>query len=91
MIKLGEGILQGPEDVIVDREGLLYTAVRDGWIKRLHKNGSWENWKRIESDSLLGITISKEGALVVCDAEMVNRRFTLFLHNFEYFQKQLLK
>ncbi|KAG8657132.1 hypothetical protein MANES_03G041400v8 [Manihot esculenta] len=70
VIKLGEGILQGPEDVIVDREGLLYTAVRDGWIKRLHKNGSWENWKRIESDSLLGITISKEGALVVCDAEM---------------------
>ncbi|KAF2287123.1 hypothetical protein GH714_038347 [Hevea brasiliensis] len=70
VIKLGEGLLQGPEDVCVDREGLLYTAVRDGWIKRLHKNGSWENWKRIDSDALLGITISKEGGLVVCDAEM---------------------
>ncbi|KAL9362344.1 hypothetical protein Peur_045129 [Populus x canadensis] len=67
--KLGEGFLDRPEDVVVDRDGILYTAVRDGWIKRMHKNGSWENWKKIDSDGLLGIATSKEGGLIVCDAE----------------------
>ncbi|KAJ6742676.1 STRICTOSIDINE SYNTHASE-RELATED [Salix viminalis] len=67
--KLGEGFLDGPEDVVFDRDGVLYTAVRDGWIKRMHKNGSWENWKKIDSDSLLGIATSREGGLIVCDAE----------------------
>ncbi|XP_048431427.1 protein STRICTOSIDINE SYNTHASE-LIKE 4 isoform X2 [Pyrus x bretschneideri] len=46
VIKLGDGVLLEPEDVDVDKEGTLYTATRDGWIKRLHKNGSWENWKK---------------------------------------------
>ncbi|KAJ6699020.1 STRICTOSIDINE SYNTHASE-RELATED [Salix purpurea] len=67
--KLGEGFLDGPEDFVFDRDGVLYTAVRDGWIKRMHKNGSWENWKKIDSDSLLGIATSREGGLIVCDAE----------------------
>lgn len=71
MTKLGEGFLDRPEDVVVDRDGILYTAVRDGWIKRMHKNGSWENWKKIDSDALLGIATSKEGGLIVCDAEKV--------------------
>lgn len=71
MTKLGEGFLDGPEDVVFDRDGVLYTAVRDGWIKRMHKNGSWENWKKIDSESLLGIATSREGGLIVCDAEKV--------------------
>ncbi|KDP33928.1 hypothetical protein JCGZ_07499 [Jatropha curcas] len=70
VIRLGEGTLEGPEDVCVDRDGVLYTASRDGWIKRLHSNGTWDNWKKIDSNGLLGITISKEGGLIVCDAEM---------------------
>ncbi|EEF46261.1 protein STRICTOSIDINE SYNTHASE-LIKE 4 [Ricinus communis] len=69
VIKLGEGFIQGPEDVCMDKDGVLYTAVRDKWIKRMHKNGSWENWKRIDSDALLGIAPSKEGGLIVCDAD----------------------
>lgn len=72
MIKLGEGFLEGPEDVSMDKEGIIYTATRDGWIKRLHKNGSWENWKMLEGDTLLGITTTNEGDLVVCDSEKVN-------------------
>ncbi|XP_050217045.1 protein STRICTOSIDINE SYNTHASE-LIKE 4-like [Mercurialis annua] len=65
--KLGEGFLQGPEDVCVDKNGVFFTAVRDGWIKKMHKNETWQNWKKIESDSLLGITASKNGGVIVCD------------------------
>ena len=71
VIKLGEGFLKDPEDVCVDKEGTIYTATRDGWIKRLHRNGSWENWKMTNSHTLLGITITKEGGLIVCDSEKV--------------------
>ncbi|PSS02034.1 Protein STRICTOSIDINE SYNTHASE-LIKE 4 like [Actinidia chinensis var. chinensis] len=69
VIKLGEGFLEYPEDVCVDKNGILYTATRDGWIKRLHRNGSWENWRKIDSNALLGITITKAGSLIVCDGE----------------------
>ncbi|XP_015889043.2 protein STRICTOSIDINE SYNTHASE-LIKE 4 [Ziziphus jujuba] len=69
VIKLGEGFLNNPEDVCVDTEGILYTATRDSWIKRLHRNGSWENWKKLNAHNLLGITMTKEGDLVVCDAD----------------------
>lgn len=71
VLKLGEGFLKDPEDVCVDKEGIIYAATRDGWIKRLHRNGSWENWKMMNSRTLLGITITKEGDLIVCDSEKV--------------------
>ena len=71
MIKLGEGFLENPEDVCVDKNGILYTATREGWIKRLHRNGSWENWRKIDSNALLGITTTKAGSLIVCDGEKV--------------------
>ncbi|XVE70724.1 hypothetical protein DITRI_Ditri10aG0093700 [Diplodiscus trichospermus] len=67
--KLGEGLLEGPEDVAADENGTLYTATRDGWIRRLHTNGSWENWKKLQSNTLLGITTSKGGGLIVCDCD----------------------
>lgn len=66
---LGEGILVKPEDVVVDENGVLYTATRDGWIKRLHKNGTWENWRWIDSQNLLGICTAAAGGLYVCDAQ----------------------
>ncbi|KAL4571813.1 hypothetical protein LXL04_018578 [Taraxacum kok-saghyz] len=70
VIKLGEGVLQQPEDVFMDQKGILHTATRDGWIKRLHKNGTLENWKKIhDKDTLLGLIITKNGDLVVCDTE----------------------
>ncbi|KAK4266078.1 hypothetical protein QN277_027050 [Acacia crassicarpa] len=67
--KLGEGILKDPEDVCVDKHGTLYTASRDGWILRLHRNGSWEHWKNIHSPTMLGITVTTQGAVVVCDSD----------------------
>ncbi|KAE8674370.1 proteasome subunit alpha type-6-like isoform X1 [Hibiscus syriacus] len=36
---LGEGLLIGPVDVAVDEKGTLYTATRDGWIRKLHPKG----------------------------------------------------
>ncbi|KAL5728573.1 hypothetical protein ACHQM5_001642 [Ranunculus cassubicifolius] len=69
--KLGERILTKPEDVVIDENGLLYTATRDGWIKMMHKNGSWENWKYLATDSMLGITTSSTpGYFIVCDASL---------------------
>ncbi|KAK9948116.1 hypothetical protein M0R45_003704 [Rubus argutus] len=69
VIKLGDGLLLKPEDVALDKEGTLYTATRDGWIKRLHRNGSCQNWKNLNSHTLLGITITNEGDVVVCDVD----------------------
>ncbi|CAH1432067.1 unnamed protein product [Lactuca virosa] len=70
VIKLGEGMLKQPEDVFIDQKGVLYTATRDGWIKRLHKNGTLENWKKIHNkNTLLGLIITKSGDLIVCDTE----------------------
>ncbi|XP_030469801.1 protein STRICTOSIDINE SYNTHASE-LIKE 4-like [Syzygium oleosum] len=67
--KLGEGIVKGPEDACVDENGVLYTATRDGWIKRLHRDGSWENWTMLNSQTLVGITATRRGGIIVCDAE----------------------
>ena len=68
--KLGEG-LKDPEDICFDKEGTLYTATRDGWIKRMYRNGSWEDWKMTNSQTLLGITITRKGDLIACDSEEV--------------------
>ncbi|XP_055810660.1 protein STRICTOSIDINE SYNTHASE-LIKE 4-like isoform X2 [Solanum dulcamara] len=67
--KLGEGFLDRPEDVAVDKMGIMYTATRDGWIKRKHKNGTWESWKYIGRETLLGLKVSSAGHIIVCDAQ----------------------
>ncbi|RVX05508.1 Protein strictosidine synthase-like 4 [Vitis vinifera] len=67
--KIGEGFLNKPEDLCFDEDGILYTATRDGWIKRLHRNGSWEDWKLIGGYALLGITTARAGGIFVCDAQ----------------------
>ncbi|KAG9458027.1 hypothetical protein H6P81_002535 [Aristolochia fimbriata] len=69
VVKIGEGIVDRPEDLAVDKEGSLYTATRDGWIKKLHKNGSWEEWRMMGGSSMLGMATAVDGGLLVCDAE----------------------
>ncbi|KAI3801226.1 hypothetical protein L1987_29330 [Smallanthus sonchifolius] len=70
VIKLGEGVLNKPEGLCVDQKGILYTATRDGWIKRLHTNGTLENWKKVHNgDTLLGLTVTRAGDLIVCDTK----------------------
>ncbi|KAJ4834717.1 hypothetical protein Tsubulata_007672 [Turnera subulata] len=70
VIKLGEGFVVAAEDVAVDKEGVLYTGTRDGWIKRLHRNGTMENWKKTQGKHLLGLATSKDGSIVACHAEL---------------------
>ncbi|CAM0946954.1 unnamed protein product [Alopecurus aequalis] len=69
--KLGEGRLSVPEDVYVDAAagGTLYTATRDGWLQRMHPNGSWEHWRFVGGTGLLGIAPSAHGTMLVCDAD----------------------
>ncbi|KAK3213372.1 hypothetical protein Dsin_018078 [Dipteronia sinensis] len=65
VIKIGEGNLKDPEDVCVDRNDVVYTATRDGWVKRLHKNETWQDWKFIDTThALLGITTTMENDLI---------------------------
>lgn len=75
MVKTGEGVLKGPEAICVDEKGrALYTATRDGWVKRLHPNGTWEDWRRTvgSSPTLLGITYSTlTNHVLACDVEKV--------------------
>lgn len=64
--------MERPEDVCVDKKsGVLYTATRDGWIKRMHTNGSWEDWKMVGGRSLLGLAMSMDGSIIVCDTAKV--------------------
>ncbi|KAG8099383.1 hypothetical protein GUJ93_ZPchr0013g36960 [Zizania palustris] len=70
MEKIGEGRLSSPEDVYVDGGGALYTATRDGWVQRMHANGSWEQWGFVGGTGLLGVAPSAaDGAMLVCDAD----------------------
>lgn len=68
--KLGEGSIQGPEDVYADKQqGFVYAASRDGWIKRLHRDGFLEDWKMVNSSAMLGIIVNRHGEVVLCDAD----------------------
>lgn len=74
MIKLGEGFVKDPESVAVDKkDGTIYASTRDGWIKKIHKNGTCQDWMMIGGNTLLGITISitNPNHLFVCDATKV--------------------
>uniref|UniRef100_A0A0E0I3L0 Strictosidine synthase conserved region domain-containing protein n=1 Tax=Oryza nivara TaxID=4536 RepID=A0A0E0I3L0_ORYNI len=68
--KLGEGMLRAPEDVYVDNAGgEVFTATRDGWVRRMRANGSWERWGLVGGTGLLGVAPSADGAMLVCDAD----------------------
>ncbi|KAK9102423.1 hypothetical protein Sjap_019677 [Stephania japonica] len=68
VVKFGDGFLEKPEDVCVDKKGTFYTVTRDGWVKRKHRHGPWENWKKLGGNSLLGVAMSNDGHLLICDA-----------------------
>lgn len=67
-MKLGEGELNQPEDVAFDGNGVLFTVTRDGTVKRMHGDGTWQDMWKVGSSSLLGITVTAAGDLIVCDA-----------------------
>ena len=66
-VAIGLNEVEGPEDVILDREGRLYTAVRQGWILRF----TGENFEHREvfariGGRPLGMAFDAEGNLIVC-------------------------
>lgn len=76
---MGEGRLNRPEDLCFDEEGILYTVTRDGWIERMHRNGSWEQWVLVGGPSLLGIATSSTGAILLCDADKVCTQYFVLI------------
>ncbi len=63
--------VEGPEDVILDREGRLYTGTRQGWILRF----SGKNFEHRElfariGGRPLGLAFDKDDNLIVCAAGM---------------------
>ncbi|XP_048435612.1 uncharacterized protein LOC103950294 [Pyrus x bretschneideri] len=61
-----------PPPSLLPRNNILkkvITATRDGWIKRVHTKGSWENRRKVNSDTVFGITFTKDGDLVTCDTD----------------------
>lgn len=86
--KLGEGKLQGPEDVYVDGDGTLYTATRDGWIKRMLANGSdFEDWMLGGGGALLGLALARDDPerVLVCDADKVSIRSPTLINFLAFF------
>lgn len=64
----------GPEDVAIDREGRLYAGLADGRIVRLPGDATELGPPRVETFARtegrpLGLAWSREGELLVCDAE----------------------
>ncbi len=63
--------VEGPEDVILDREGRFYTGTRQGWILRF-SGSNFENrelFARIGGRPL-GLAFDKDDNLIVCAAGM---------------------
>ncbi|CAI0401979.1 unnamed protein product [Linum tenue] len=69
-----EGVIEGPEDLFVDKGGVIHTIGRDGWVRRMqiHGDGCWERWKQIHSYSALGITPSNHATagVLIADAQL---------------------
>lgn len=65
--RLGQGSLQGPEDVDVDTAGRVYAGLRDGRIVRLRADGTAETLANTGGRPL-GLHWDAQGRLIICDA-----------------------
>lgn len=68
---IGLGEVEGPEDIILDRQGRLYTGDRRGWILRF----SGPNFEKLERFARtggrpLGLAFDKDDNLIVCVSGM---------------------
>jgi len=66
--KLGEGLVQGPEDVVLTADGTtLLVTTRDGWVKKVFAgNGSVVNWRQVGGYPC-GLAIGVHGEVLVAD------------------------
>jgi len=68
VVKLGEGQLQGPEDVVLAADGTaLLVTTRDGWVKKVFQsNGSVLNWRHVGGYPC-GLALGVRGEILVAD------------------------
>jgi sugar lactone lactonase YvrE len=68
VVKLGEGKLSKPEDMVAHPSGqFLYVATADGWVKKLYlKDGAVEDWKFVGGRPL-GLALNPDGELIVAN------------------------
>jgi sugar lactone lactonase YvrE len=66
--RLGEGVLNGPEDVAFDGSGRLYTGTADGRIVRLGPDNDAPEPFASTGGRPLGLRFDAHGRLLVCDA-----------------------
>jgi len=68
---LALGLVDGPEDVILDRQGRLYTGMRHGWIYRLSGPGFMHREMLADIGGRpLGMAFDKDDNLIVCVSGM---------------------
>lgn len=68
---LALGLVDGPEDVILDRQGRLYTGMRQGWIYRFSgPDFSQRELFAVIGGRPLGLAFDKDENLIVCVASM---------------------
>ena len=67
---VGKGVLDGPEDVVVDSSGAIYCGDRRGWIWRIpHADGVPELLARVGGHPL-GVALDRDESVVICVAGM---------------------
>jgi len=57
---------EGPEAIVADQKGVLYTATHDGWILK-NLDGMWTEWVNTQGRPL-GLAIDQQGDLIAADA-----------------------
>ena len=66
--KIGTGMLKGPEDVAMDKEGNLYTGCLDGVIYKISPQGNISCFVDTQGRPL-GLFLQENGNLLVCDGK----------------------
>ena len=67
---LGEGVLDGPEDVVIDSSGAIYCGDRRGWIWRIADPESKPQLLARVGGHPLGVALDSEENVIVCVAGM---------------------
>ncbi|WP_211315750.1 SMP-30/gluconolactonase/LRE family protein [Isoalcanivorax indicus] len=65
---MGLGVLDGPEDIAVDRDGHIYTGTVDGRIVRVNRNDGQITLLANTGGRPLGMEFDEDGSLLVADA-----------------------
>jgi hypothetical protein len=70
--KLGEGGLEGPEDIAVAADGSVLATTRNGWVKKVWPghNARVDDWQYVGGYPC-GLALGIHGEVLVCDPTQV--------------------